>query len=416
MPAQLILGLAAAGLVAGLGLLVRGLRAQRSAARIGGTGTSRIGLLAAGEVRISGEAVAAGVTLTSRLRLQPCVYDRTVIRDRTGKGEHTVMDEHRAVGFFVRDATGEVRIFPRGARWEVPLDMETATAAGGEWMGAAGLLRPADGGDDPLHPGRSAAPDFGMPTVVGFTSSTHAARELGYREARIEPGQVVTIVGRALQFRDLADPTEADHAELDTLTGAVDGNHVPDLGALDDPEVAASYARAREEGILLADPAEAWGNAAIEGFGIGRPVRPPELDPGATPPRQGMAPPPTDVPGPPGLAAPLAPVLEPLAPVLAPLVALTLPLGHLAPRALLVPAATDTMSDTDRSFEIPPDALVIAAGPDIPLLIATGTPGEAYQRNEQQFLLGLLGGAMAIGSALLLALALSGALGPIGGA
>src|SRR6185295_5264553 len=110
-----------------------------------------------------------------------------------------------------------------------------------------------------------------------FSGTSQAGRELTYQEARIEPGQVITVVGRALPFRDLADPTEADHAELDTLTGAVDANHVPDLGALEDPEVAASYARAREEGILLTNPADAWGNAAIEGFGIGRPVRAPDL-------------------------------------------------------------------------------------------------------------------------------------------
>ena len=408
MPAQLILGLAVAGLAAGLGMLVRGLRAQRSAARIGGTGTSRIGMLAAGEVRITGEAVPAGVTLTSRLRLRPCVYDRTVIRDSIGEGEITVMDEHRAVGFFVRDATGEIRIFPRGARWEVPLDVETATAAGGEWTGAAGLLLATDDGDDPLLPGRSEAPDFAMSALVGFSGSAPAARELGYREARIEPGDVVTVVGRALPFGDLADPTEADHAELDTLTGAVDGNHVPDLGAHEDPEVAASYARAREEGILLADPVEAWGNAAIEGFGIGRPVRPPELDPGVTSPGPGTAAPPAALPGLAGLAGLAAPLAEPLAPVLAPLAAATRSFSHLPP------GASDAVSVTDRSFEIAPDVLVIAAGPDIPLLIADGTPGEAYQRNEQQFLLGLLGAALAIGSAVLLALALSGALGPIG--
>jgi hypothetical protein len=412
LPAQLILGLAAAGLAAGLGMLVRGLRAQRSAARIGDTGTSRVGMLAAGEVRISGEVVPAGVTLTSRLRLRPCVYERTVIRDGTGKGEHTVMDEHRAVGFFIRDVTGEIRVFPRSARWEVPLDAETAAAAGGEWTGVAGLLVAADDGDDPLHPGRSDAPDFAMPALVGISGSAPAARELGYREARIEPGQVVSVVGRALPFRDLADPTEADHAELDTLTGAVDGNHVPDLGALEDPEVAASYARAREEGILLTDPVQAWGNAAIEGFGIGRPVRLPELDPGVTPARPGTAASSAGLPG-------LAGFAEPLAPVLAPLAAATLPPSHVPPRASAPSAAADAVSDatsaTDRSFEIPPDALVIAAGPDIPLLIAAGTPGEAYLRNEQQFLLGLLGATLAIGSALLLALALSGALGPLGG-
>ena len=44
--------------------------------------------------------------------------------------------------------------------------------------------------------------------------------------------------------------------------------------------IAANIAEARAAGILLTDPEDAWGNAAIPGFGIGRPTRQPELDPG----------------------------------------------------------------------------------------------------------------------------------------
>ena len=42
-----------------------------------------------------------------------------------------------------------------------------------------------------------------------------------------------------------------------------------------------NLAEARAAGILAATPEEAWGNAAIPGFGIGRPARAPELDPAA---------------------------------------------------------------------------------------------------------------------------------------
>ena len=73
------------------------------------------------------------------------------------------------------------------------------------------------------------------------------------------PGDPVTIVGRALPFSDLADPTGAD---IDVAS---------DVDA-DDPEVAADLAEARASGALVDDPAAAWGNAAIPGFGIGRPV------------------------------------------------------------------------------------------------------------------------------------------------
>ena len=89
-----------------------------------------------------------------------------------------------------------------------------------------------------------------------------------YREARLEPGDLVTIVGTALPFGHLRDPDGADR--LDRFGDP--------FVALDDPILAAEIAAARAAGTLLT-PEEAWGNAGIEGFGIGRPVRAPELDP-----------------------------------------------------------------------------------------------------------------------------------------
>ncbi len=388
MPASVIFALAATGVLAGLVLLVRGLRAQRSGARIADVGTSPVGLLAAGEVRITGQAIPAGTTLTSRLRLRPALYYHALVTGGSGDNQHTLLDEERVVGFFVRDATGEIRVFPKAARWEVPLDAETPSAAGGTWGAPGGLLLGVDPGVDPLHPGRTASPEFAMSALVGLSSgSTSPGRAAGYREARIEPGDVVTIVGRALPFRDLADPAEADREDaLDTLTGAVAGNHVPDPRALEDPEVAASYRQALDEGILV-DPAKAWGNAAIEGFGIGRPVRPPELDP-EVPTAASIA-----ASAPASRAASSAPA-----------------------SASATPATASTGPAIERAFEIPPDALVIAGAPDVHLLIAAGSPGQAYARNEQQFLVGLLGAALAIGAAVLLALAVAGAFGPMSGA
>nr|MBA2718567.1 hypothetical protein [Chloroflexota bacterium] len=107
-------------------------------------------------------------------------------------------------------------------------------------------------------------------------------------------------------------------------------------------------------------PEEAWGNAAIPGFGIGQPIRPPELDPAATPP-----PPVTD----PGLAARVA-----------------------------------------ATFEIDPEALVLAASEEVPLWIALGAPAVVTARHDGQFLLGLVGAVVAIGSAMSLALLLDGGL------
>ena len=115
-----------------------------------------------------------------------------------------------------------------------------------------------------VHDPRSTT---GSPAWPGFEQGI-ARRE--YRESRLEPGDAVTIVGRALPFRDLDDPAGADLG----LGGS-------DLEA--DPEIAADMAAARAPGTLADDAEAAWGNAAIPGFGIGQPVSEPAIDPAADP-------------------------------------------------------------------------------------------------------------------------------------
>ena len=120
-----------------------------------------------------------------------------------------------------------------------------------------------------------------------------------------------------------------------------------------------NLAEAREAGILAAKPEEAWGNAAIPGFGIGRPTRAPELHPEA------------DVP------------------------------------AL---AGQGEAAAAEAKFEIPVGELVVAATPEHPLAIVAGTPGEARSREDARVLLGLAGAGLAIISAMVLALSLPGAI------
>src|SRR6185436_17413118 len=73
-------------------------------------------------------------------------------------------------------------------------------------------------------------------------------RRRHYRERRLEPGDPVTIVGRALPFSDLDDPVGSDFGtDADRLE--------------EDPEIAADLAVARASGTLALDPATAWGNA-----------------------------------------------------------------------------------------------------------------------------------------------------------
>ena len=124
--------IAVVGLVAGLWLLVRGMAGYRDATRIADTSTSRIATLAAGEVQISGVIEPAELTLVSPLQSSTCVYYRSSI-DRTDDGTDLDADFHeeRAVGFRVRDESGDIRVFPRGARWDAPLVLDEATGIHG---------------------------------------------------------------------------------------------------------------------------------------------------------------------------------------------------------------------------------------------------------------------------------------------
>jgi hypothetical protein len=359
-----VVALALLGLVAGIALLVRGLAAYRAVQRVAGIGTSRITSLAAGEVRLAGVVEADVMTLVSPLQSVPCVYYRSRIREGSGDDTRTLLDEEGAVGFRLRDASGSIRVFPRGARWDAPLRFD----ANSDWDGddppglnlnAGASLRPAI--DDreaqiaalltvrmPVDradgvPGGSPSLFSAQVAAGGFAMAGPRRRD--YEERRLEPGDSITIVGSALPFGDLDDPATADRFD-------------PTL-ALDDPEVAMNLAEARAAGILEATPEEAWGNAAIPGFGIGRPARPPELDPRA------------DLP-------------------------------VLASRAEVTAAEV--------RFEIPPGELVVAAAPEHPLAIMAGSPGEAVTREDSKVLIGMAGAALAIASAVVLALALPGGL------
>jgi len=343
-----VTALAALGIVAGLVLLYRGLQGYRSQIRVSDTATSAIGSMAAGEVRVSGLIEPAEMTLISLLQSVACVYYRSTVGDA---GERRAPDrgyvEERSIGFRVRDATGSLRVFPRGARFDAPMCFQAETGTLGDEPAGLDIRR-------------------GGPTQVAEVDRAVAAADLlrvrapsewsplagvgdsdgrrSYRETRLEPGDAVTIVGLAVPFSELSDPAAADIAD-----GSGD--------SLDDPEVAFDLAAARAAGTLADDPASAWGNAAIPGFGIGRPVAEPEIDPAAD----------------------------------------RLPL-----------ASPDQAARAARTFEIAPEALVLAASDEVPLLIAYGEPGLVAERGQSRLLVGLLGALLAIGSALLLAASVNG--------
>lgn len=350
-PGSWVTVLAAFGVVAGLILLARGLDGYRALVRVADTSTSPIDSLAAGEVRVSGVIEPAELTLVSLLQSTPCVYYRSTIGNESDRksadGDYT---EERSIGFRVRDTSGSLRVFPRDARFDAPIRFQGETSLMGDEP--PGLDLRMEGSTQPTEIDRATA-EMALLTVRDADDSSRRSwfsdrsGRHSYRETRLEPGDHVTIVGQALPFSDLADPTWADIGSG------------PDV-LVDDPEVAADLAAARASGNLADDASAAWGNAAIPGFGIGRPVAAPTIDPAANP----------------------------------------IPLGD----------ATDA-ARAERTFAIAPETLVLAASPEVPLLIAHGAPGAVVQRGQTRFLIGLLGAVLAIASAMAFAVNLSGELG-----
>lgn len=358
--------LAVIGIGAGLVLLWRGFGAFLTASRIDGTSTSRIGSIAAGEIRITGTVEPAEVALVSALQSTPCVYYRSRISETRGPGDggREALDEERAVGFVVNDGTAAIRVFPRGASWDVPWRFDESE----DWSGTppSGLDLRTGSAYTAARPDR-AAQIAALLTVRDATGSAGGTNRDGsiwgleglavglgsgersrrYREAVIEPGDIVTILGRAVPFGTMDDPAHADLAVADRLDPQVDA------------EIAATIAAARADGSLAADAETAWGNAAIPGFGIGRPVSQPMLDPDARRPSL---------------------------------------------------AGDGEAADTERRFTIEPEALVVVASTEVPLLVAAGPPSVASERQQDRFLIGLLGATLAIGSAIVLALGVAATL------
>ncbi len=340
--------LAGSGVVTGLVLLGRGLAGYRSMVQVSGIGTSSINSLAAGEVRVTGAIEAAELTLLSLLQSVPCVYYRSVVED-AGEGRRSDRDfsEERSIGFRVRDASGALRVFPRAARFDAPLRFDGETGLMGDEPPSLEIRTAGATQATEIDQGAARAALLTVHDPGGTAPSRlRNGRRHAYREWRLVPGDLVTIIGQALPFSELTDASGADLGS---------GSDAP----TDDPEVAADIAAARSAGSLENDPAAAWGNAAIAGFGIGRPVAPVTLDPAARP----------------------------------------LPLADAAEAARV-----------ERTFHIAPETLVLAAWDDVPLLIAHGIPGTVAEREQGRYLVGLLGAVLAIASAMVFAISLSSGL------
>lgn len=343
-----LVGLAVLGVVSGLSLLLRGLGGYRRVLRIEGQGTSPIRSVAVGEGRVAGTIEAAELALISPLQSERCVYYRSSVDAGDGRSRRQVFSEERGVGFRVRDASGVIRVFPRGARWDVPDAWSASDLLGGQPVG----LLPRTGPAFDLTPETRDQAIADLLTVrrpeAGDPLEGLAGGRRSYREARLAVGDSVTVLGMVLPFDQLPDPTAANEE-----SGAAATDETVD------PVVAADLAAARASGGLEDSATDAWGNAAIEGFGIDRPVREPTLDPAAHRPQL---------------------------------------------------ATAERAAVTHRAFDIEPGTLIMGAAPGVALLISAGLPARAASRNEGQFMLGLAGAALAAVSAVALAVLLTGSL------
>ncbi len=355
--------LAIVGMGAGLFLLYRGLAGYRRANLIADLAGSTISAIAVGENRVSGTVEAAELSLTSPLQSEPCVYYRATVTEQGDRSESRIFHDERALGFRVRDGSGSIRVFPGGATFDVPDVFHARSGVLGEEP--AGLRLRSGPATEVAYKDRAAqvaellTVHAGPSSLDGLAGSTGLRPALGpvfglgggrreYREARLAVGDPVTIVGMVLPFDQLGDPGSSD---------ALDGG--PDAAGTD-PEVAADLAAAQARGSLAASPEQAWGNAAIPGFGIGRPVRTPTLDPAAS----------------------------------------SLPLATAA-----------QAEQAERTFDIKPDSLIVAGGSGLRLLVTLGSPAVAAQRADDRFIVGLIGAALSVGSAVALAWLVSGGLG-----
>jgi hypothetical protein len=361
-PTPLVWFLVAAGFVGGLLLFVRGLIAYRRDRQVEAVATSTLDSLAAGEVRVSGIVEPVALTLVSPLQSKPCVWYRARIEE-TGENGRVLMNEERAQEFDLRDASGRVRIVPRGARWEIGPAFDEATGLTGDEPPG---LAPRTGSSFAAIAERDPEALSGLereaaiqelltvrtPTRTTDTTALEDGGSLGaglsvgrrgrrYRESRLEPGETVTIIGQAHPWSDVRE----------SMTAWVSGGNV-------ERDIAGDIAAARAAGLLADSPTEAWGNAAIPGFGIGRPTEMPEVDPDATPPQ----------------------VVEP----------------------------GDEPNPAER-YLIGDDELVITRGRS-PLAVYVGTPAQAETHHDATFVLGVVGAVMSVVSILAVGVILDGRL------
>jgi hypothetical protein len=367
-----LLALGIVGVIGGVIAFLHGLGAYRREAIVASIATSSVDGLAAGEVRLSGTVQALGVTLVSALQSAPCVWYHARVVDGN-QSENVLLDEQRGVEFLLKDDTGIVRVVPRDLHAEVDPVFDASTDLLGDdpigldrRSGPSSMVAPeidrqaainalltvrpamANSMDDTSLHSTLGFGGFGM----GFNTKLHTLTRgrRHYVEQRISPGDRVTIIGTARPYGEVDPIGPEATATLDPTT-------------FDDPTLAADMEEARATGALADTARQAWGNAAIPGFGIGHPTELPVLDANAAPEVPDVA-----IRSASAMPNPPNPVDSPVNPA--------------------NPLAEPT-----------PETLVIAGADSTPLTVYAGSPEEATAFDRDAFYRGLCGAALAIAAA-----------------
>jgi hypothetical protein len=351
------------GFIGGLALFARGLVAYRRDRLVSSIATSSLEGIAAGEVRVTGVVEAISSTLISPLQSKPCVWYRARVEE-TGENGRVLLNEEKAQEFMLDDGSGKIRVIPRGARWEIETVFDESTGMTGEEpIGLQRRIGSAYGALPDVEPAEMSSAEREVAvqalltvrpvaelaaegwSVSGGTFSSaldfgSAGRGRQYKEARLELGETITIIGQALPWSDIKRVL-----------------HAWDPSSNVESTIAADIAASRAAGILASSPEEAWGNAAIPGFGVGMPTETPDLHPDAHEPE----------------------VADP-----------------------------DTRDDFNERHDIPDEALVVSRGQRGEMAIYKGAPQEATMHHDSAFALGVMGALLTVFCALLLGAMISG--------
>lgn len=126
-----------AGFCAGIYFFFRGLLWLKQKRLIENIPTSKIRSLAMGLVEIFGEVIPTSKNiLKSPFSFRDCVYYRYTVDEYRSSGKHgrwvTIHRDERGIRFYLKDDTGRVLVDPRGAKVDIPKDLEIKSGFGSD--------------------------------------------------------------------------------------------------------------------------------------------------------------------------------------------------------------------------------------------------------------------------------------------